>query len=78
MKWFCKPKEEKGSTTMFVLISMMFFLIVLMGIYVNSSNKIQKQEGEIKKIQESYRQENINDIYNKCEKNYNEKTNKNS
>lgn len=78
MKWFYKPKEEKGSTTMFVLISMMFFLIVLMGIYVNSSNKIQKQEGEIKKIQESYRQENINDIYNKCEKNYNEKTNKNS
>ena len=78
MKWFYKPKEEKGSTTMFVLISMMFFLIVLMGIYVNSSNKIQKQEVEIKKIQESYRQENINDIYNKCEKNYNEKTNKNS
>lgn len=62
-----KTKEEKGSITTFVLISMMFFLIVIMGLYINSSYKMQKQESEIKKIQKSYVQEDINDIYNKCE-----------
>lgn len=78
MNFFSRTKEEKGSITMFVLISVMFFLIVLVGLYVSSSYKIQKQESEIKKIQESYMYENINDIYNKCEKKYNEKTNTNS
>lgn len=78
MNFFNKTKEEKGSITMFVLISMMFFVIVLVGLYVNSNYKMQKQESEIKKIQKSYRYENINDIYNECEKKYNEKTNANA
>lgn len=78
MKIFSKTKEEKGSITMFVLISMMFFLIVIVGLYVSSSYKMQKQESEIKKIQESYNYKNINDIYNECEKNYNDKINTNN
>ena len=65
-----KIKQEKGSITLYVLISMMFFLVVIFGIYVNSSNKIQKQEEEINKVQKEYEKENVNDIYEKTYNNY--------
>ena len=50
-----KIKKEKGSVTLFVLV----------GMYVNTSNKVAKQEREVNKIQQSYEQTDINDIYNK-------------
>lgn len=58
------PKEEKGSVTLYVIISMMFFLIVVVGIYVSSTNKVQTQQKEIEKIQKSYETEDINTLYN--------------
>lgn len=67
MKCSSKTKYEKGSITLFVLISMMFFTIVLVGLYISTSNRIQKQDIEIRKIQKSYKTQNINDIYNKSE-----------
>ena len=60
-----KIKKEKGSVTLFVLVSMLFFMFVLVGMYVNTSNKVAKQEREVNKIQQSYEQVDINDIYNK-------------
>lgn len=60
-----KIKEEKGSITLFTLTSMIFFLIILVGIYASTSLKIQSQEKEIQKIQSTYNQVNINDIYEK-------------
>jgi len=60
-----KIKKEKGSVTLFVLVSMLFFMFVLVGMYVNTSNKVAKQEREVNKIQQSYEQTDINDIYNK-------------
>ena len=67
-----KIKEQNGSITLFVLISIIFFVVVLVGIYINSSNKIQKQQKEIQKIQNSYETENIDNLYNKTyEKNKN-------
>ncbi len=60
---FFKLKKENGSITLFVLVSMLFFIIVLMGIFVNTSNKIQKQEKEIQQIQRSYQKEDINSLY---------------
>lgn len=60
-----KIKKEQGSVTLFVLVSMIFFMFVLVGMYVNTSNKVAKQEREVNKIQQSYEQVNINDIYNK-------------
>lgn len=65
MKNLRKMKNEKGSITLYVSISMMFFVIVLMGIYVSTSSKMQKQNKEIEKIQKSYEQENIDDVYEK-------------
>lgn len=63
MKFKSKIKEQKGSITLFVLISIMFFVVVLVGLYVNSSYKIQKQQKEIEKIQKNYNKVNINELY---------------
>ena len=60
-----KIKKEQGSVTLFVLVSMIFFMFVLVGMHVNTSNKVAKQEREVNKIQQSYEQVDINDIYNK-------------
>lgn len=60
-----KIKKEQGSVTLFVLVSMIFFMFVLVGMYVNTSNKVAKQEREVNKIQQSYEQVDVNDIYNK-------------
>ena len=69
MEYKSKIKNQKGAITLYVLISMMFFLVIILGIYFNSSNKIQKQEKEVEKIQKEYEKNNINDIY---ENKYNE------
>lgn len=63
MRFKSKIKEQKGSITLFVLISIMFFVVVLVGLYVNSSYKIQKQQKEIEKIQKNYNKVNINELY---------------
>lgn len=65
MKFKSKIREQKGSITLYVLISMLFFAIVLMSLYVNSSYKVQKQQREIEKIQDNYNKEDINDLYEK-------------
>ena len=63
MKFKSKIKEQKGSITLFVLVSIMFFVIVLVGLYVNSNYKIQKQQKEIEKIQKTYNKVDINELY---------------
>ena len=70
MKYKNEIKSQKGSITLYVLISMMFFLIIILGIYFSSSNKIQKQEEEIEKIQKEYEKNNINDIYEEAYDDY--------
>ena len=69
MKFKSKIKEQKGSITLFVLVSIMFFVIVLVGLYVNSIYKIQKQQKEIEKIEKNYNKVDINELY---EETYNE------
>lgn len=63
-------KSEKGSTILFVLISMMFFLVIVVSLYVDSNNKVQKQEKDIQKIQKEYIKEDINNIYEKIYNNF--------
>ena len=70
MKFLNNIKGEKGSITLFVVISMLFFLIVIVGLYINSSYKLQKQDKEIEKIQKSYEYRNINELYNMCEEKF--------
>ena len=72
-----KFKGQKGSVTLFVLISIIFFLIVLISIYIASGNKKQSQLSEIKAIQEEYNvsndemQEEYEDIVDKDDNVYN-------
>lgn len=66
MKKNTKLRSEKGSITLYVLLSILFFIIILVGLYVNSNNKISKQKKEIEDIQKSYQKEDINSIYEKA------------
>ena len=66
-------KSNKGSITSFTLLSMMFFLIVVVAIYASVNTKIQKQQKELNSIQKSYEQENLDDIYQKKYNEYLEK-----
>ena len=63
-------KQEKGALTSDVLLSMLFFLVVISGIYFNTNNKMQKQEKEINKIQQEYQKNNIEEIYEQAQTNY--------
>ena len=63
-------KNEKGSITLYVLISMFFFIVIVFGIYFNTNSKMQKQNKEIEQIQKQYEKENINDVYEKAEDKY--------
>lgn len=68
MKIKSKIKEQEGSITIFVVISMIFFTIVVMALYVNSTYKVQAQQKEIEKIQKTYQKEDINQIYEEHKK----------
>ena len=59
-------KKESGAITLFVLLTMLFFLIVIFSIFISSSNKNLSQTSEIEKIKEEYEQSvnNIDQIYN--------------
>ena len=55
-----------GAITLFVLLAMLFFLIVIFSMFMSSSNKYLSQTSEIDKIKEEYEQSvnNIDQIYN--------------
>lgn len=57
MSRFKNFRSQKGSVTLYTLVSMIFFLTVSIGVYTNSNNKLQSQEKQINQIQESYEQE---------------------
>ena len=49
-----KNNKEQGSITLFTLISLIFFLIIGIGIYINVSNNEVAQVAEIEKIKSEY------------------------
>ena len=63
MKLKKRIREQKGSITLFVLTSMIFFTIVVAALYVNTNYKAQAQQRKLEKIQQTYQKEDINDIY---------------
>ena len=58
--------KETGAITLFVLLAILFFLIVIFSMFMSSSNKYLSQTSEIDKIKEEYEQSvnNIDQIYN--------------
>ena len=57
--------KEQGSITLFTLISLIFFLIIGIGIYINVSNNEVSQVAEIEKIKSEYQinKEQMNEKY---------------
>ena len=53
--------KETGAITLFVLLAMLFFLIVIFSMFMSSSNKYLSQTSEIDKIKEEYEQ-SVNNI----------------
>ena len=60
-----KLKNEKGAITLFVLIAILFFLIVVISLFTNNQNKKIAQTQEVQAIKENYEREvdNIDEIY---------------
>lgn len=58
-----KFKSQKGSITLYVLFSMITFTIIAMSVYINSSYKVQAQQKDIEKIQNTYEKQDINELY---------------
>lgn len=58
-------KQEKGSITLFVLISMLFFTMYLIGMYMLSANSESSGIAETERIKEIYEYgtNNIDDVY---------------
>ena len=58
-------KNENGAITLFILLAILFFLIILSSLYFNSSNKIQAQASETDKIKKEYEKDinNVDQIY---------------
>lgn len=65
-----EAKQEKGSVTLFVLTSLMFFLVVLTLTYMRISNENQVQLKMIEKIQKQYQisNEEMHNVYERIHK----------
>ena len=56
-------KGEKGSVTLFVLVTMLLIVSILIIVYMRISQKNNSQMQQIQKIQEEYQSENIDVVY---------------
>ena len=58
-----KLKNQKGSITIFVLLSMIFFVIILSGAYIATINKQKATSKYVEEIVDNYNI-NENEVYN--------------
>ena len=61
-KYINKIKSQRGSVTLFILVVMMFFLIILVSLFASTKTKLIEQEKQIAIIQNEYESENINQV----------------
>ena len=62
--------NEKGSATLFVVVAMLFFMLFLLTMYMNLSNKIMNKNAEIKKIQKNYEDKSMDEEYERIMNGY--------
>ena len=60
-----KLKDSTGSVTLFVLITMMFFLLVTLTWYTHVKNQLSENRKQIKIIQKQYNSSNMEEEYRK-------------
>ena len=58
-------KNEKGSVALFVLLSVLFFLVVVTGVAVSFKNKETQIDSQFEKIKLSY-EKDANQVYNEA------------
>lgn len=56
-------EKERGSITLYVLITCLFFVFILSITYIGTINKLQVQEQEVKQIQKNYERD-AEQVYN--------------
>lgn len=61
-----KIKNQSGSVTLFVIVSMMFILIVVLAAKFSETNKEIAQGKEIQAVQEQYNEYDLDSEYNKA------------
>ena len=66
MRNFTKLRSEKGSITLFVLTSMLFFVMIIFLLYSGMENKINAQKKELDIITKEYEQFNMEQEYNQA------------
>ena len=47
-------RSEKGAISLYVLMSCLFFVFILSGVYISNLHKLQAQEKEVARIEENY------------------------
>ena len=64
-----KIKEQKGSVTLFVLVALLFFVLVLAGMYMIGSAKQQTGISETLRIKEIYEKKVgfVDEVYEQIE-----------
>lgn len=62
-----KNQKERGSVTLFVLVTCIFIVIILVTVMVNVENKKQAQKKEIEQITRSYEQneQRMDEVYSR-------------
>ena len=57
-------KNEKGSITLFILIAMIFFIMVLLGVFILMQNRQRSLGEEVEKVKENYGSNvSLDDLY---------------
>ncbi|MBQ7882252.1 MAG: hypothetical protein IJ312_06030 [Treponema sp.] len=62
-------RSQKGSISMFVIVSVLFFAFILVGMYASYANKLKAQEQQVGEIKENYEknatEDGMKDLYQK-------------
>lgn len=59
-----KIRNEKGSITLYVIITMLFFSVFIMSIYIMNSRKYESQLEANTKVKEIYAKKSAEDVFN--------------
>lgn len=53
----------KGAITLYILVSLLFFIIAIVNVQINLKSKEASVESEYQKIKASYEQQDANEVY---------------
>ena len=60
-------KNSKGAVTLVILLTIIFFIIILVNVQVRLNNKEASVESEYQRIKQSYQSQSAEEIYKQLE-----------